>query len=538
MSTSTPNFNLTKPAGSENVDIATINSNMDKIDAGVEPVHATQTATGSNGVVTIADPLDAPVLNLTATGMGAPPVFYVPGMSAQAQGQQTWNVPLVLDVPIGIINGSGTQIVLNYGGGVGSNEFIPTAGKETGSTVYYNSRDLAALFKAADAAHATVTQETNSVLFACPLPFSVAENSIVYCSHLKNQNVSGEEGIWASGSTLYLRISADRHINHFIDLAAVMSSYVSVVNYYTPNQIKGIDPQNWIDFFVCVTPESAYTRAHEISIVRLPSGTMALLYFKITDYIATVSGQGTPSPTPLTSVSVQYYTDTDVNRAHRDAVDSIIAARFEGPAALGSRAVAENGGAVGVGASSVNGQGGAVGMDAVAHDGGAVGFGATESNGGAAVGFQASSTSAGAAVGAYAEEISGGGAVGYQTKAASGGAVGYRASETSGGGAVGSSAKVASGGAVGAGAMTTDGCAIGLSAECYNSHGDPIDAIQLGTGTNQSARSMQVYSTKLLIPIGTGVYETHVIPLSLITASYHAASTDDQNAFKQELGIS
>ena len=180
-----------------------------------EPVHETKTVTGTDGSITITEALDAPVIEFSATGLGAPAVFYVPNMTAQEQGQQTWNRPLCLDVPIGIISGE-DPILLNYGGGIGSNTFTPTAGKEVGTTVFYNSTELVKLFQAASDADANTYNESGSpatTRFEVPLPFSVADGSTIYCSHLKNQNVTGEEGIWASGNTLYIRVLASRSDN-------------------------------------------------------------------------------------------------------------------------------------------------------------------------------------------------------------------------------------------------------------------------------------------------------------------------------------
>lgn len=656
MSTSTPNFDLIKPAGGENVDIATINSNMDKIDAGVEPVHKTSTVTGGAGSVTITNPLDAPVLDFTATGIGAPGVFYMEGMTAQSQGAQDWDTPLVLDVPIGIIDMSGDPVFLDYGGGVGANTYKPTAGTEAGTTIWWNSAQLGKLFDEAEEAGDEGTTEAGSMtLFTWTLPFSVAENSVVYCSHLKNQNVSGEEGIWASGNHMYFRISQS-HLsqNDFSDFARLMRTFANKVNYYDPFNPKGTDPENWLDFWIMATPAASYTKESDKKVFSLSSGSQMFLYFKITDYIAMVMEQQ-PSPTALTSVSVKYLNNVAANITQNAVMANAISAARQEPAALGEGASANGGGAIGTSARETNG-GGAVGAASTASFGAAIGVGATESNGGAAVGFQASSTSAGAAVGAYAEEISGGGAIGYRTKATSGGAVGHQASETYGGGAVGSGASTTMGGAVGNGATatsggavgygtnvttggavgtsaaattggaigngatatsgfaggesagasggggsvgyqastsaggavglkakstpnggavgqqanagnggavgyqanatsggavgqyatctgggaigwsakTSDGAAIGKNAFCADGN-TKIDAIQLGTGTNSTAGSMQVYSTPLLIPDSNGGL---VIPPALLIASVGAMTPAELALFKQALGIS
>ena len=300
-----------------------------------------------------------------------------------------------------------------------------------------------------------------------------------------------------------------------------MRTFTNKVNYYDPFNPKGTDPENWLDFWIMVTPSASYTKESDKKVFSLSSGSQMFLYFKITDYIAMMMEQQ-PSPTALTSVSVTYLANVAVNITQNAVLANAISAARQEPAALGEGASANGGGAIGTSARETNG-GGAVGAASTASFGAAIGVGATENNGGAAVGFRASSTSAGAAVGAYAEEISGGGAVGYRTKAASGGAVGYQASEDNGGGAVG---------------KTSSGVAMGWWAKC-EANNAAIDAIQLGTGTNSTAKSMQVYGTVLLIPVTAGTAaDGLVIPLSLITASYNAASAADQAAFKAALGIS
>lgn len=82
-----------------------------------------------------------------------------------------------------------------------------------------------------------------------------------------------------------------------------------------------------------------------------------------------------------------------------------------------------------------------------------------------------------------------------------GGAVGYYAYATYGGGAVGAGASATDGGAMGAAAVTSSGFAGGFQAIAAldeTGHDQPIDAIQLGTGWNPDANTMQVYSYKLM----------------------------------------
>lgn len=134
---------------------------------------------------------------------------------------------------------------------------------------------------------------------------------------------------------------------------------------------------------------------------------------------------------------------------------------------------------------------------------------------GGAVGYSANATSGGA-VGGGAKETEGGGAVGYMAIATKGGAVGRSANATSGG-AVGNGANAKSGGAVGEGAISEsgfaggirasaiDGCAIGPNAYSNNyaiavgSNAKAYDdCVQLGTGTNSTNKTLQVYDYTLM----------------------------------------
>ena len=102
--------------------------------------------------------------------------------------------------------------------------------------------------------------------------------------------------------------------------------------------------------------------------------------------------------------------------------------------------------------------------------------------------------------------------------AGSGGAIGSGAKATSGG-AVGSGATAETGGAVGYSATAGDGGAVGLYAKAgygfsggYNaqvgqdSDGNYIDAIQLGTGTNNTPKTLQVYTHKVYNSINDSLY--------------------------------
>ena len=141
-----------------------------------------------------------------------------------------------------------------------------------------------------------------------------------------------------------------------------------------------------------------------------------------------------------------------------------------------------------------------------ANSGFSAGEGATANNGGA-IGWHAKATSGGA-VGGEATAITGG-AIGQSATATTGGAVGGDATATTGG-AIGERASATGGGAIGIAAKATDGGAIGYYAKAGNgfsggynagvgkdSDGNYIDAIQLGTGTNNTPKTLQVYDHKV-----------------------------------------
>ena len=105
------------------------------------------------------------------------------------------------------------------------------------------------------------------------------------------------------------------------------------------------------------------------------------------------------------------------------------------------------------------------------------------------------------AIGYGATVTNGGSAVGYNTKAENGGAVGSIAKTTSGG-AVGYNATSTSGAAVGYAATTSNGVAVGYAAMTMDATGKYIDAIQLGTGTNPTPKTLQIYNYPLLDALG------------------------------------
>ena len=92
----------------------------------------------------------------------------------------------------------------------------------------------------------------------------------------------------------------------------------------------------------------------------------------------------------------------------------------------------------------------------------------------------------------------GGFAGGTNSNTVDGGAIG-KGAMAYGGGAVGEGAEVSDfGGAVGANTKTGDGFAGGYRAKTVDSNGIAIDAIQLGTGTNTTAKTLQVYDYQLM----------------------------------------
>lgn len=100
---------------------------------------------------------------------------------------------------------------------------------------------------------------------------------------------------------------------------------------------------------------------------------------------------------------------------------------------------------------------------------------------GVAIGINANATDGGAAIGANAKSTLGGGAIGVDAKTEIGGAVGHNAYSKKGC-------------AVGYGARAGDGAAIGYHAITETN----IDAVQLGTGTNTTAQTLQVYDYQLM----------------------------------------
>ena len=103
-----------------------------------------------------------------------------------------------------------------------------------------------------------------------------------------------------------------------------------------------------------------------------------------------------------------------------------------------------------------------------------------------------------------------GGAVGASATATYGGAVG--ASATAGyGGAIGAYATATIGGAIGAYATAEDGFSGGWKAQVgKDSDGAYIDAIQLGTGTNNTPKTLQVYDHKVYNSTNDSLYCSYI----------------------------
>lgn len=223
----------------------------------------------------------------------------------------------------------------------------------------------------------------------------------------------------------------------------------------------------------------------------------------------------------------------------------------DGGGAVGENASAQEGGAVGHFANSTSrgfaggymaqsSNGGAIGYDCSTLSGGVAGLKAESTTGfaggsnakaisGCAVGESASATSGGAigqnaaesegggAIGEGASSGDGGGAVGYGAVTETGGAVGSNA-YTDNGGAVGYNAYSLYGGAVGYNAKSGSGFAGGSSAQVYydSSVNQYIDAIQLGTGTNNNEQTLQVYDYQVTEYNGIKMYLKDVGDISTL----------------------
>ena len=124
-------------------------------------------------------------------------------------------------------------------------------------------------------------------------------------------------------------------------------------------------------------------------------------------------------------------------------------------------------------------------------------------NSGFSAGNGASATTGGA-IGSGATASSGG-AVGGNATATTGGAIGAYATAEDGG-AIGQLAKAKDGGAIGHGATAGDGFSGGRYAEVGAIGGNYIDAIQLGEGTNNTPKTLQVYDHKVYNSTNDSLY--------------------------------
>lgn len=100
------------------------------------------------------------------------------------------------------------------------------------------------------------------------------------------------------------------------------------------------------------------------------------------------------------------------------------------------------------------------------------------------------------------EEALTSGAIGKNATVTSGGAIGSGASANEGG-SVGNHAVTTSGGAVGNNAKAGSGFAGGSQAKTIDADGNVIDAIQLGQGTNNTQKTLQVYDYQMMKADGT-----------------------------------
>lgn len=136
-------------------------------------------------------------------------------------------------------------------------------------------------------------------------------------------------------------------------------------------------------------------------------------------------------------------------------------------------------------------EGGFLAGEAKPFEGGGACIGRNASNtAGVAIG-EGSSNENGAALGNYSSVEGSGGAVGYSAAANNGGAAGYNAAANNGG-AVGGMAKAGEG--FSGGYYATVG---------KNIHGGYVDAIQLGRGSNQKEKTLQVYGYCMMDADGT-----------------------------------
>ncbi len=148
----------------------------------------------------------------------------------------------------------------------------------------------------------------------------------------------------------------------------------------------------------------------------------------------------------------------------------------------------------------------------------------TESGGfqaGAATTVGNTGATEGGAIGKNAKETNGGFAGGAGANASYGGVIGKRAAEKNGGGAAGLDTYANAGGAVGSGAVAGSGFSGGKGAKAApidESKGTYIDAVQLGTGTNEVPGSLQVYEFQLMD--GSGKIPVERLPETVTNSNW------------------
>ena len=168
---------------------------------------------------------------------------------------------------------------------------------------------------------------------------------------------------------------------------------------------------------------------------------------------------------------------------------------------------------------------GAVGKSLGEHAGESVRAAGDETNGGFQAGAATTVGNTGAteggAIGKNAKETNGGFAGGAGANASYGGVIGKRAAEKNGGGAAGLDTYANAGGAVGSGAVAGSGFSGGKGAKAApidESKGTYIDAVQLGTGTNEVPGSLQVYEFQLMD--GSGKIPVERLPETVTNSNW------------------
>ncbi len=151
------------------------------------------------------------------------------------------------------------------------------------------------------------------------------------------------------------------------------------------------------------------------------------------------------------------------------------------------------------GSSASTTHGAAIGNAATSTTGSASGWLARAQEGGAA--GESAETDAGASIGANAQSIHGS-STGYDARTIDGSSSGSGSRSTYGGSA-GAGAETTTGGSIGQGALGAAGFSGGAYARAALYGIVPIDAVQLGTGTNETPFSFKVYDYFMMLPDGS-----------------------------------